>query len=193
MNNKEHTLLCIMAESSAGKDFLTNQLCAREGYRQLISYTTRPRRQGEGETHIFVTEDEYVQMLEEEQVAAHTIINGYHYWCTIDQLTSVDIYIIDPAGVKTLKELNIPNLRLVTIYINVPEDIRRERAKKRGDNMDIYRSRSISERDQFRNMKKNMDVDYVVSNIDFSKAYMILKRIATVEGLWKNHTEDKTE
>ena len=42
-------------------------------------------------------------------------------------------------------------------------------------------------------MKKNMNVDYVVPNVDFAKSYSVLKWIATVEGVWKNHQEDKTE
>jgi hypothetical protein len=35
-------------------------------------------------------------------------------------------------------------------------------------------------------MKKNMDVDYVVSNVEFAKAFSILKWIATAEGLFLN-------
>ena len=104
-----------MAESAAGKDRLANQLCDREGFSQLISYTTRERRVNEGETHIFVSEDEYRQMLESGQIAAHTFINNCHYWCTIDQLYASDIYIIDPLGVQNLKALNLPNLHIITI------------------------------------------------------------------------------
>lgn len=193
MENKEHVLLCIMAESASGKDTLANLLCERNGFNAVLSHTTRPRRDNEGETHVFVAEDTYNQMLQDEQVAAHTVINGYHYWCTKDQLYNNDIYVIDPSGIKTLKELNLPNLRLVTVYINVPEEIRKERALSRGDDINVYRSRTLSERQQFRDMKKNMDVDYVVSNIDCAKAYSVLKRIATIEGLWKNHVEDKLE
>ena len=47
---------------------------------------------------------------------------------------------------------------------------------------------------QFRQMKKDMNVDYVVSNIDFAKAFSIIKWIADVEGVWANsHTEDTTK
>ena len=191
--NKEHVLLCIMAESAAGKDSLVNKLCEKTNYHQLISYTTRPRRVNEGDTHIFVTEEDYQEMLKANQVAAYTKINGYKYWSTIDQLYLMDIYIIDPFGVETLKKLNLPNLKIVTTYVNVPEEIRKERAMARGDNINTYRSRSLSERQQFRDMKKNMDVDYVIPNIDSAKAYSVLKWISTVEGLWKNHTEDSTE
>lgn len=193
MNNREHILLCIMAESAAGKDRLTNQLCDREGFSQLISYTTRARRINEGDTHVFVSEDEYNQMLEDGQIAAYTFINNSHYWCTIEQLYSADVYVIDPIGVQTLKALNLPDLHIVTIYLNVPEEVRKDRAMTRGDDIGVYRGRCLSERQQFRNMKKNMDVDYVIPNIDFAKAYSCLKYIANIEGLWKNHMEDRTK
>lgn len=191
--NKEHVLMCVMAESAAGKDRLVNELCNRNNLTQLISYTTRARRANEDDTHIFVDEETYQQMKDDNNIAAYTYINGNHYWSTINQLYESDFYVIDPRGVESLKALNLPNLHLVTVYVNVPEDVRKERAKLRGDDMNVYRNRCLSEREQFRDMKKNMNVDYVVPNIDFAKSYSVLKWIATVEGVWKNHQEDKTE
>ena len=192
MLNKEHTILCVMAESSAGKDTLVNKLCEITGYRQLISHSTRPRRVDEGDTHIFVTEEDYQEMFNAGRVAAYTEINGYKYWCTVDQLYSTDIYIIDPIGVEVLKSLNLPNLRIISIYINVPEEIRKQRAQSRGDDMNVYRNRSLSERQQFRDMKKNMTVDYVIPNTEWSKSVSVLKWICSVEGLFMNK-EDTTE
>ena len=190
MKNKEHVLLLIMGESASGKDTLANKICETMWLKQLVSYTTRPRRTNEGETHVFVSEDDYQKMLYDGQVAAHTVINNYHYWCTIDQLYESSAYIIDPIGVQTLRLLNLPNLRLVTVYINVPEAVRKERAINRGDDINVYRSRCLSEKQQFREMKKDMNVDYVVSNLEFPKAFSILKWIATAEGV---HAEDNTE
>ena len=191
--NKEHVLMCVMAESAAGKDRLVNELCNRNHLTQLISYTTRARRANEDDTHIFVNEETYQQMKDDNNIAAYTYINGNHYWSTINQLYESDFYVIDPRGVESLKALNLPNLHLVTVYVNVPEDVRKERAKLRGDDMNVYRNRCLSEREQFRDMKKNMNVDYVVPNVDFAKSYSVLKWIATVEGVWKNHQEDETE
>lgn len=191
--NKEHVLMCVMAESAAGKDRLVNELCNRNNLTQLISYTTRVRRSNEGDTHIFVDEETYQQMKDDNNIAAYTYINGNHYWSTINQLYESDFYVIDPRGIESLKALNLPKLHLITVYVNVPEDIRKERARLRGDDMNVYRNRCLSEREQFRDMKKNMNVDYVVPNVDFAKSYSVLKWIATVEGVWKNHQEDKTE
>lgn len=189
MSNKEHVLFCIMGESSCGKDSLISKLCEKTGHTAICSYTTRPRRDGEGDTHIFVDDVAYEIMRSEGVVAAFTEISGFKYWTTIDQLYTNSYYIIDPMGIKTLESLHLPGLKIVKIYINVPEEVRKERAKKRGDDPNVYRKRCLSERDQFRQMKKDMDVDYVVSNMDFAKAYSIIKWISTTEGVWNNQLE----
>ena len=194
MENKEHTLLCIMGKTSCGKDTLVNKLCERTGLTAITSYTTRPRRTNEGDTHIFSTKEVYEQMRIDGNVAAYTEIAGNIYWTTIDQLYEHSVYIIDPYGVETLRQLNLPNLRIVTVYINTPDDIRKERAlNKRGDDRLIFMKRDMAEREQFRLMLKNADFDYAVSNIDISKAYSVLRWIATVEGVWKNNMEEETK
>lgn len=192
--NKEHTLLLIVGRTASGKDSLVNKLCERTNLKAITSYTTRPRRENEGDTHIFTTEDVYEQMQSEGQVAAYTQISGYHYWTTIDQLYENDLYIIDYKGIQTLRELNLPNLRFVTVFVNTPDEVREERAlNKRKDDKLVFRKRSLDEAAQFREMLKNADFDYAVSNIELPKAYSVLRWVSEVEGVWKNHEEDTTE
>ena len=192
MNNKEHTLLCVLGKTASGKDFLINKLCERTGTNQLISYTTRERRVNEGNTHIFVTEDDYERMQSEGKIATFTQIGEYKYWSTIDQLYTSDCYIIDYIGLKRLRELDLPNLRLVTIFINAPDDVREHRAiVQRKDDKAKFRARSFAEREQFREMQKNADFDYAIPNIEWPKTYSVLKWIATVEGVYK-HQEGTT-
>ena len=193
MENKEHVLLCLMGKTASGKDTLANKLCERTGLRQIISYTTRERRVNEGDTHIFISDEEYHGLEAEGQIAAFTQIGPYKYCCTINQLYENDIYVIDPVGVQHLRELNLPNLRLVTVYVNTPDDLRKERAlNKRGDDRLTFMKRDMAERDQFRSMLRNADFDYSVSNIEWPKAYSVLRWIGTVEGVYK-HQEDATE
>ena len=194
MKNNEHVLLCVMGRTASGKDSLVNKLCERTNLTQIISYTTRERRINEGETHIFVTREDYEIMKNNGKVAAYTEIAGNLYWTTIDQLYENDIYIIDPTGVEVLKKLNLPNLRLITVFINTPDVIREKRAiSKRKDNKDKFRTRNLSERNQFRNMLKDANFDYAISNIEFPKAFSILKWIANVEQVWMNHKEDSAD
>lgn len=189
---EEHVLICIMGKSASGKDFLANKLCERTGLTQLISYTTRERRENEGDTHIFVTEEDYERMKSEGKIAAFTQIGPYKYWSTTDQLYTNDCYIIDFVGIKSLKALNLPNLRLVSVYINVPDSIREDRAlNKRKDDRVKFMNRSFAERGQFREMLKNADFDYAISNIEWPKAYSVLRHISDIEGVWKNCLEEE--
>ena len=192
MANKEHVLLCIMGRTASGKDTLTNKLCERTGLRPVISYTTRERRANEGDTHIFISEDEYQALEDSGRIATFTQIGQYKYCCTIDQLYESDVYVIDPIGVQHLRELNLPSLKLVTVYINTPDDVRKERAlNKRGDDRLAFMKRDMAERDQFRAMLRNADFDYAVSNIDSAKAYSVLRWISTVENVWQNNVEEE--
>ena len=194
MENKEHVLICIMGKTASGKDTLANKLCTRTGLRQVISYTTRERRVNEGDTHIFISAEEYQALEDSGQIAAFTQIGPYKYCCTIDQLYENDVYAIDPIGVQHLRELNLPNLRLVTVYVNTPDDIRKDRAlKKRGDDRVTFMKREMAEREQFRAMLRNADFDYAISNIDIAKAYSVLRWIGQVEGCWKNNLEEGVE
>lgn len=192
MNNIEHILVCILGRTASGKDSLVQKLCERTGVKQLISYTTRPRRENEGDTHVFVTEETYEQMRADNKIAAFTQIGEYKYWSTIDQLYTNDLYIVDYQGIKTLRELNLPNLKIITIFINVPDKIREERAlNTRKDNKITFRKRDFVEREQFREMLKNADFDYAVSNIDFARAYAIVRWICDIEKLWTNGREEE--
>lgn len=187
MQNKEHVLLCLIGKTASGKDLLANKLCERTGLKKLISYTTRERRVNEGETHIFSTDADYEQIQSEGRIAAFTQIGTYKYWATIEQLYENDCYIIDFLGYKKLRELNLPDLRLVSVFINTPDELREDRAlNQRGDDKAKWRARNFAEREQFREMLKNADFDYSVSNIEWPKAYSVLRWITTVEGICKN-------
>lgn len=176
-----HKLFCILGESASGKTSLVERICKSTGMTQVISYTTRPRRDGESDNHIFVNDDIYEEMKKNNQIAAYTQIGEYKYWSTIDQIYQSDIYVIDNIGVQSLRELNLQDIELCLIYINVPKAIRRERAVKRGDNMDTYAKRAADEFEQFANMKIHNKYDYAVSNIESAKASSIIRWIINTE------------
>ena len=92
-----------------------------------------------------------------------------------------DIYVVDSVGLQELKDLNLDNVELCSIYINVPKPIRRERALQRGDNMETYAKRAADEFKQFADMKIRNKYDYAVSNIDSAKACSVLRWIINTE------------
>lgn len=179
--NQKHKLFFIVGETASGKDTLTQQICECFGLNQIISYTTRPKRDGEGNTHVFVNDEVYEQIKLKGNIAAYTNIGGYHYWATIEQLYNNDVYVIDPAGIQSIEDLGINDLDFCTIYINVPIEVRIDRAVHRGDNMDALTKRIRAETEQFVKFKAHAGFDYSVSNLNNDKAFEILKKIIEVE------------
>lgn len=174
-------IFLIAGESASGKDTFVHKICEECGYSQLVSYTTRPRRDEEGETHVFISNEEVEQY--QDSIIAYTEIGNYKYFSTIEQLYESDFYVIDPKGIAYLKnKIDAPDIRFVTIYINVPADIREHRAVNvRGDKHKVYTNRRFNEFDQFLNFKANAKFDYAIPNIDFDKAYEVFKCIVEVE------------
>lgn len=184
-----HKLFCIIGETASGKDTLTKKLCENTGMKQVISYTTRNRRDNESDTHIFVDNSVYEQMKSDDKIAAYTEINGNRYWSTIDQLYDNDLYIIDPIGMKSLEDLGLEDIDYCSIYINVPSDIRLDRALYRGDSLEDFFSRMKSETEQFVIMKAHGGFDYAISNLNEDKAYAVLKHIVEVETIQNQYKE----
>lgn len=182
------TIFLIAGESASGKDTFVRNICEECGYSQLVSYTTRPRRDGEGETHIFISDEEVEQY--KDSIVAYTEIGKYKYFSTIEQLYESDFYVIDPKGIEYLKtKVNDPNIMFVTIYINVPPEIRQDRAiNVRRDSQKVYTNRRFNEFDQFLNFKAQAKFDYAIPNIDFNKAYKIFKHIIQTE--LERYTDD---
>ena len=192
--NDVHTIILIVGKTGSGKSSLINKLCEREGYKQLISQTTRPRRNENDNDHNFVTDKEYRIAKENGNIVAETEINGYHYYSTKDQIYDADLYTIDPKGVESLLSMNLPNLKPIIIYISCPEELRTDRAvNKRGDNKQTFRARNYSEATQFRRFIVSEKWDYSIKNISFPKAYSVLKWICDIEGAWKNKLGDTAE
>lgn len=138
----------IVGRTGSGKDYLTH-LLEQEGLKVVKSYTTRPRRTENEDTHIFVTKEEADAITDK---VATTTINGYEYFATATQVSESDIYIIDPNGVKELTE-NLPDETFHIIYVSASNIDRRFNAVKRADDKikeeKVFEKRDESENEQF--------------------------------------------
>lgn len=156
----------VVGRSAVGKDTVVRALCEKFGLKQIISYTTRPRRVGEGDTHKFITEDEAKQIKDK---LAITHINGYEYFITKDQLTDGDIYIVDPKGAKEIRALSDQIIQYHVFNIWLPEEVRQERIAARGDDPAVAAARCADENamfSEFESDKSNWDNS--VKNLDLT-------------------------
>lgn len=175
-----HTIFLLVGRSASGKDSIADELVKR-GYKKLKSYTTRPRRVNEGDTHVFIDESEVEKYIPD--MVAHTKIGDYQYFATKEQMAENDIYIIDPLGVLFMEfhEGYDPNIRTVIIYINQLERVRYARARERGDKKEDIIKRFMAENDQFEEFERTCAYDYAVTNNDLQKSVNFVEYIMLLE------------
>lgn len=139
------SLYCIVGPSGSGK---TSAQLVLEKIHQLDgvwSYTTRPPRYEDEAGHFFVLDYAFNQL---GPLVAYTEYNGYRYGVTAELLDRADFYVIDPAGVATLKE-NYHNKPIKVIWLDTTETERAIRMLNRGDCIDKVYERIQFDREAF--------------------------------------------
>ena len=155
---KDNFKLLIVGRTGSGKDYLA-RLLTEEGLSQLISYTTRPKRTPDEDTHIFITKEEADSIPKADKVAT-TVINGYEYFATRQQVEASDIYIIDPNGLHELMG-NMPDTPFLIINVRADREEAKKRAMARGADpekeAEIFEARYASESEQFTAFEKELE------------------------------------
>lgn len=129
-DEKPHCLVFVLGQSGSGKDTIVDLACELGDYRKVRSYTTRPPRDNEGDTHIFITEEEYDVL--EPLMIAKTEFDGYRYGATQEQLNDSDFYILDADGYNSL-DFSALTYPYITVFVQADEETCRRRMKQRGD------------------------------------------------------------
>lgn len=173
-------IFLIVGKTSSGKDSFVLEACREFRLNQLISYTTRPKRCRDEDTHIFI--DSYEVEQYKDDMIAYTKIGDYEYFATKKQLKNSSFYIVDYEGIKWMRKYapNLADYKLVTIYIYAPDDDREYRANARGDGNAFYK-RCFAENKQFDEMMSKYDFDYFIKNTDYDKSVELFKRIIDLE------------
>lgn len=159
-------LICLVGETARGKDTVARYLQEHYNMKAVVSHTTRPKRisETEGVEHYFIDDFTANKMLATtDNIAAYTKIGNYRYFSTIEEVIHSDIYIIDPNGLKSLY-LGNNAVEIIPIYVTCMLSTARERALKRGDNLETFEERVIAELEQFKDFH---DWIYRIDN-DFS-------------------------
>ena len=151
----KNQMILIAGRTGSGKNTYADIL-KEKGYKEVISYTTRPKRYETEDTHIFISNEE-ADIIEDK--VASTTINDYKYFATKKQIQDADYYIIDPIGIAELTE-NCPDTEFLIIYIDADKETRYNRALSRGNSekeADIFNKRDASEDKEFTEFEEIMN------------------------------------
>lgn len=160
-------LITVAGRNSAGKSLIAKKVAEALGLNVVKSYATRKPRPEELEKglencdHIFVSDEEYDKL---ENITAETKINGARYCTTQEILDNSDIYVIDPKGIKDLKERCGSRYKLLQFYIYADADKRAARFVARGETKAKFEAREQSEDEQFCDYENNHGWDIIIYN-----------------------------
>lgn len=142
-----NTKILIIGRTGVGKSTIEEYLCKQFSFTSIKSYATRPQRDATDTGHIFITEEEAEKYV---NLVSSTVINGYKYFATEEQLKENNIYVIDVIGMEKLIN-NYPQYNYIILHITAPVDVRKERTGSRM-NFD-FDSRQLSENEQFKQIE----------------------------------------
>lgn len=143
MNNNKYKVLAIMGKAGSGKDTLLRSVMHyKEKFpiHAVVSYTTRPPREGEkeGKDYHFINTADFWIMENQGKMLESCNFNGWYYGTGLNALDpdKINIGVFNPSGVRAL--LNSPQVELQIIYLRAADKERFLRQLNRETSPNCY-------------------------------------------------------
>lgn len=102
-----YKIIAIMGEAGTGKDSLMQEILKlKPEFHEIISCTTRPKRQGEieGVNYYYYTPEQFGDRVLHDEMLECTVFNDWFYGTSYDSVRSdcINIGVFNPTGVESL-------------------------------------------------------------------------------------------
>lgn len=159
-------MLIILGKTASGKNTIINKLVKNYGFKQLVTYTTRPKRKGEieGVTYHYISLEEFKKKDREGFFAESSYFcpasgGEWAYGTSLEDFKKADdktVLITNPRGYYSLLS-NIGLGHACSIYIIAKEDILLDRLEERGDSFLEAQRRIVADREDFEDVGNYVD------------------------------------
>lgn len=163
-------MIVLTGESASGKSSIERYLVDNYGFKKVVSYTTRPPRDGEvgGIDYHFVSEEFFLMLKEEGFFAETAVYRDWHYGTAKKDCTDDKIAVLTPHGLRQVSKID--GINVISFYINVPRRDRLIKILQRGDNIEEAYRRNLSDVGVFDGIED--EVNFVIDNIGYEKSIM---------------------
>ena len=180
-------IVVLVGESGSGKSTIANLIQERDpSFSKIITYTTRPMRDGEadGVDYHFVSEEEFSRMERNGEFFESASYRGWRYGsASADYDDGKDhVVVLTPHGYRGLKRRQqnsswLHHTRVIGIYLDVDRRSRVIKLLERGDDIDEAYRRSLSDAGQFDGFED--ETEYKITNNGYEKSIEEVWDIAT--------------
>ena len=148
-----YKIVALIGEAGSGKDSLLHKIIEKNpNLHEIISCTTRPKREGEieGINYFYLTKEEFVDEVQQNKMLESASFNGWLYGTGYKSLdvNKVNIGVFNPSGIYSM--IDRGDIDLKVFYIKTSAKTRLLRQINRESNPDvneIIRRYSADEKD----------------------------------------------
>ena len=158
-------MIILVGASATGKSVVAKQLFEKYKIKKVVTYTTRPMRDGEV-NHIdyhFVSKDDFINKMNNDYFIETASYNNNYYGTAYEDISKDKVLIVEPNGANVYYDKL--NDKVAIYYLQASEAMRKERMQTRGDSLDNINKRLKSDEEYFDFSKFN-HIDLVVKTED---------------------------
>lgn len=137
-----YKIVAFIGEAGAGKDTIMRTYLnhsRRRNLHEIISCTTRPKREGEveGVNYYYLTNEQFAEKILANEMIEASCFNGWTYGTTYENLRSdlINVGVFNPDGIRALLSHN--DIDLLVIRVQASDKIRLIRQLNRETDPDV--------------------------------------------------------
>lgn len=168
-------IVILVGESASGKTTLAKMLEGKAGFKRVITYTTRPMREGEqnGVDYNFIDKDSFNELVQDNFFAEHIYYRGWGYGTAIDVDLRIDqVIAVDPPRTRSLKKVlahwGFTELDCTVVYLNVDRRSRLIKLLQRDADIEECYRRNLSDVGLYSGFEN--EADLVINNPNYEKS-----------------------
>lgn len=136
-------IVCLVGKSGSGKDSLAHKLAELPGWNNIVSCTTRPKREYEieGKDYYFISDEEFAKKVLNGDLLEATYFNTWHYGTLKSTLKDgINVGVWNPEGYDCLRETVKfdKDVILLAYYLQCDDKTRLLRSLNREEHPDVH-------------------------------------------------------
>lgn len=191
----EHKIVILCGKSSSGKDLVRKKL-VKNGYKHVVTNTTRPPREGEkdGVAYNFMDDEQFLSLVKNgDMIEYQKYYTEFGVWYYGSDARYIDLNKHDYVIVLTLDGAEaykkyFGDDNCIVFYIDAPKSVREQRARERDPNgfkQSEWDRRLKTDNDDFAFEKVARICNFRIDNYNKS-VYNLIKEIKDDIRMWKN-------
>lgn len=190
-----YKIIALIGEAGTGKDSLMDAILAlRPDFHEIISCTTRPKREGEvhGVNYFYYTPEQFGDMVLHDEMLECTVFNDWFYGTSYDSLRSdcINIGVFSPVAVEALIARPDVDVQIVRLRAEAKTRLLRQLNREDSPNVDEIVRRYSADKIDFDGVDEDFDciIEWNGDGVDLARlANTILLRL----GMWVFHGQNR--